>query len=279
MAKKSKAKKSGKGKKSGDSKKPGSVPSPIKGKLKKADFGYSLPVDAPLYQPPPVEYKDSTILTYTYETDPDAAAAVLPAQLTLTEPPTAKMVFANYNWSSVGYYNEVVQALACTYKGDPYVYAVRLHVTSDRAMASGREIGGFPKKIGHIEFNSFDSGAGYLSYLDSPEGFRVCSGVMVPDQQLPMFPPELNYISLRLMPNPVDQANPSVCELLASVWELGPGAMWSGIGSVHLDGTSALDPYHQLPVLNSKHSETNRVPCAIYRGDMTVSQIKLLERF
>jgi acetoacetate decarboxylase len=286
MAKKSKSKKSTKSKKPSNSKKPSkkksagkSIPaSGVQGKLTKADFGFSMPVDQPLYQPPPVKYKDSTILTYTYETDPEAAAAVLPAQLTLTETPTAKMVFATYRWSSIGFYNEVVQALSCTYKGKPYVYAVRLHVTTDRAMSSGREIGGFPKKIGHIEFNA---GAEIRSHLESPLGSRICSAVMIPGQKIPasQVPTESNYISLRVVPNPLDPKNPSICELLASVWELGPGEMWGGVGNVHLYGSSELDPYHRLPVVNANPSATNRLPYAIYRGDMKIAKIKLLEKF
>ncbi len=249
----------------------------IQGRLKKAGFGYSLPVDAPLYHQPPVKYKDSTILMYSYVTDPDAAAAVLPSQLMLTDPPMVRMIFANYQWSSIGFYNEVAQSLTCTYKGKPYVYPVRLHVTSDRAMAAGREIGGFPKKIGRIEFNS---GAEYLSYLDCPEGLRVCSGVMIPGQhKLQLKEGDANgrveYISLRVMPNPTDTKkpfDPTLCELMSTVWELGPGEMWSGFGNVHLAGTSDLDPYHRLPVVKP-------LPCALYRGSMTVSKVKLLERF
>ena len=278
MAKKNGKKKNGKKKSAKnttmkDAQKTNTGKTPCQGKLTKANFGYSLPLDQPLYQPPPVEYRDSTILTYNYETDPEAAAAVLPAQLSLTETPTAKMVFANYQWSSVGFYNEVVQAIECTYQGKTYVYPIRLHVTSDRAMASGREIGGFPKKMGHIEFSS---GAEYSSHLESPKGMRVCSGMMVPKACLAVLPQEpkspIKYVSLRVMPNPVDPANPSVCELLESVWELGPGEMWSGIGSFHFDCESELDPYHKLPVVGP-------VNCAIYRGSMVASSIELLERF
>jgi acetoacetate decarboxylase len=221
---------------------------------------------------------------YSYETDPDAAAAVLPAQMKLTDPPMVRMIFAHYQWSSIGFYNEVAQSLTCTYKGKPYVYPVRLHVTSDRAMAAGREMGGFPKKIGRIEFNC---GAEYFSYLDSPEGLRVCSGVMIPGQRVGQFKEgdaggAVEYISLRVMPNPTDTKKPfkpALCELMSTVWELGPGEMWSATGSVHLNGTSDLDPYHRLPVVDSSPSNTNPMPCALYRGDMTVSKVKLLEQF
>lgn len=258
-----------------------------RGELNKADFGYSLPVDQPLFHPIPVHYKESTILMYSYETDPAAAAAVLPSQLKLTEKPMVRMIFATYKWSSIGFYNEIAQSLVCTYDGKEYVYPVRLHVTSDRAMAAGREIGGFPKKIGRIEFNQ---GAECLSYMDSPDGQRICSGVMIPGQQIThdtcgnaVLPKSLHYISLRVIPNyvvvPGQPFNPSVCELLATEWKLGPGEMWSGVGSVHLNGTSALDPYHSLPIVNANPSATNPLPCAMYRGDMSISTIEHLETF
>lgn len=240
---------------------------PIEGKLTKADFGYSMPLDQPLYPPPPIEYKDTTILTYSYVTDPDAAAAILPAPLCLTETPTVKMVFASYGWSSVGFYNEVVQALSCTYEGQEYVYAVRLHVTTDKAMASGREIGGIPKKIGHIEFSA---GAEIRSHLESPLGTRICSAVMIPGQKLDMQLPASNYVSLRVIPDPITPEKPSICELLASVWEFPRGSLWTGVGNFHLDGSSEVDPYHKLPVLKQLQS-------GIYRGDMTISKITRLK--
>lgn len=250
------------------------VTRPIKGKLKKSDFGYSLPVDQPLYGPAPVTYQDSTILMYGYVTDPAAAAAVLPTQLRLTDPPMVRMIFANYRFSSIGFYNEVAQSLTCTYKGKEYVYPVRLHVTSDRAMAAGREMAGFPKKMGRIEFNC---GAEYLSYLDSPEGLRVCSATLIPGQLLQKIqkPIEVKYISIRVMPNPAQTKppfKPTLCELMSTVWELGPGEMWSATGNVHLNGTSDLDPYHRLPVVKA-------LPCSLFRGSMTVSKVKLLENF
>lgn len=246
----------------------------LKGKLKKAGFGYSLPLDQPLYHPAPVTYQDSTILMYCYETDPKAAAALLPSQLNLTETPMVRMIFANYKFSSIGFYNEVAQAISCVYKGKVYNYAVRLHVTSDRAMAAGREMAGFPKKIGHIEFNA---GAEYLSYLDSPAGLRICSGVLIPGQRQIEIPPcghPLDYISLRVIPDPANTTKPykpSLCELLSTVWELGPGELWSAHGNVHLSGASDLDPYHDLPIVKQH-------PCQLYRGGMTVSKVKVLQK-
>ena len=62
------------------------------------------------------------------------------------------LLFAEYPWSTIGPYNEVAQALVCTYNGQLVTYAVRLHVTTDRALTMGRECGGFAKKLGDIPF-------------------------------------------------------------------------------------------------------------------------------
>jgi hypothetical protein len=42
-------------------------------------------------------------------------------------------------------------------------------------MAAGREIGGFPKKLGHIEIQESPM---YYASLESPKGLRICSGEM-----------------------------------------------------------------------------------------------------
>jgi acetoacetate decarboxylase len=101
------------------------------GSLKKAAFGYSMPVDAPLYPPFPIYYRNIRILLFPYLTDSAKAAALLPEQLELVEPSPgvamAQVIFATYPFSNIGAYNEVSQTIFATYKGKPVAYAVRLH--------------------------------------------------------------------------------------------------------------------------------------------------------
>ena len=44
------------------------------GKLTKANAGYAMPVDAPLYAKPPIHYRFAETITISYETDGAAAA-------------------------------------------------------------------------------------------------------------------------------------------------------------------------------------------------------------
>ena len=81
-------------------------------------------------------------------------------------------------------------------------------MTNDQAMAAGREIGGFPKKLGEI---SFDEGAVFSARSKSPTGLRSAAAELdapaadtVADDDRPM-----TFFSLRVIPNPSDPTKPS----------------------------------------------------------------------
>jgi acetoacetate decarboxylase len=265
---------------------------PIPGRLTKDRFGYAMPIDAPLYTPFPLYYEDVRILLFPYLTDAAAAAALLPSQFELVPADPdgkyaiAQVVFAKYPFSNIGAYNEVAQTLIVTYKGKPGAYAVRLHVTSDQAMCAGREIGGFPKKLGNI---SFVEGSTLLSTLESPTGLPICSGELDPMQ--PVQGPEdhpTTFYSLRVIPNPIDAATPTVCQLIETVWDLYGGKFWSARGQLHFNGNSALNPYHTLPIVQQMppmHTnpqtdlERNTPGVALFRGQMKIAKVTVLEDF
>jgi acetoacetate decarboxylase len=260
--------------------------------LTKQQFGYSIPVDAPLYEPFPLYYEDTRILMFPYLTDAARAAALVPPPLeVLTVDPQntmalAEIVFAKYPYSNVGAYLEVEQSIAVTYKGEPGAYAVRLHVTNDQAMAAGREIGGFPKKLGII---GFDEGSVLTSTLDVPAGLRICSAELAPLQPVPWLTSmPVTYFSLRVIPNPDDRTTPSLAQLVRSTWVLDSGTFWSGRGTVHFTGASSLHPYDALPIarlmppLNpaaSTPQERQTPGIGLFRGKMHVSSVGIVETY
>jgi acetoacetate decarboxylase len=264
----------------------------LSGQLTKDRFGYSLPVDAPLYMPFPVYYEDVSILLFPYLTDAAAAAALIPSQFDLVPADPAgkfaiaEVVFAKYPFSNIGAYNEVAQTVVVSYKGTIGAYAIRLHVTSDQAMAAGREIGGFPKKIGTI---SFVEGASFFSALESPAGLRICTGELDPLQPLQgVRDRPTTFFSLRVIPNPADATTPSVCQLIQTVWDMYEGTFWSGRGTLHFTGASALNPYQALPILRQMAPlntnpqtdlEKSTPGVGLFRGKMKVAQVKVLEDF
>ena len=250
------------------------------GRLTKKDYGYSMPVTAPLYYTFPIHYRDATILTIKYRTDPEAVARILPSQLDVPDDAFAVAIFADYRWSSLGAYKEVAQAVCCTRRDDPVpvdgkghpLYAVQFHVTTGTAMAAGREIAGIQKKIGDIGFAMDEL---CVSYLDRPTGVRICSANFIPDAPMELNTMLTEYISLRVMPNPVthDPADPTLSQLIGSSWEIGPGEFWSGTGNCHFTGASAHDPYHALPIVNN-----NEPPeCHLFRGEITAKNITFVQ--
>ena len=263
----------------------------VPGQLTKDKFGYSVPVDAPLYEPFPLYYEDTRILMFPYLTDAAKAAALVPPPLeVVTVDPQgtlalAEIVFAKYPFSNVGAYNEVEQSIAVTYKGAPGAYAVRLHVTNDMALTAGREIGGFPKKLGAI---TFDEAEVITSTLEAPAGLRICTAELAPLQPVPWLTTmPVTYYSLRVIPNPSDPAKPSLAELIQSTWVLDQGTFWSARGSAQLTGASALHPYHKLPILtplppldpDAPPASRTNPGLSLFRGRMHVEQVTVVETY
>lgn len=236
----------------------------IPGKLTRQNLGFSIPSDGPLYPSLPYEYTDASLIVFEYETDGDLASGLLPAQAQLTDPPTAGLVFAHYPSCTLGPYNEVVVYLKATYSGpgahsngEPLLYAAHLYVTTDVAMAAGREIAGFPKKIGAI---SFQDGPIVTASLERPEGHALASGSFQPQGE-PIVVPQsmLTYLTLRMYPSPIQGGSPTVCDLLTTDWVMTNSRIWTGgIGQCAITGSSPQDPLNLVPVLKVTSSKLIR---------------------
>lgn len=204
----------------------------IAGKLSRADLGPSTPTDAPLYPAPPYTYPDADLLVIEYDTDPEAAARLLPAEAELGEPARAGLAFANYPASTLGPYGEVLLYLHARYRGLDVQYAARFYVTTDVAMAAGREQAGIPKKMGSIHFGLGDgapqAGMTLGGSLERPAGTPVVSAKVELLQQVQVPSPQMfHYLSLRLIPSPIAGAAPSLCELVETQWVLTPSVAWA----------------------------------------------------
>jgi acetoacetate decarboxylase len=243
---------------------------PVRGTLTKAQFGFSMPPWAPLFPKPPYFYKDTALMIFKYVTN-DSAARLAPDVVDLVDPPTAGLVFASYPSSNLGPYDEVVLYLDVVFKGQPFQFAAFLYVTTDAAMAAGREMGGYPKKIARIEFLP---GPDRTAVMERPSGLRICTGTMRPEERLfpdpdpqraagPLLPLVLNYLTLRLVPSPQLNQPPTVMELIETHWTIDCTEVWTGPGSCQLTGASELDPLHRAPVVEP-------IACQLIKGDIRV---------
>ncbi len=241
----------------------------LPGTLTRNNLGFSIPSDGPLYPSLPYHYQNASLLVFEYETDGKLAAQLLPAQAELTDPPIAGLVFADYPTCTLGPYKEAVVYLQAMYKGPgapqnaPLLYATHLYVTTDVAMAAGREIAGFPKKIAAIEYQD---GPKISASLERPKGQPLASASFEPKGE-PISVPEssMTYLTLRMMPSPTKSASPSICELLTTDWVMRNSKVWvTGGAEFKITGSTANDPLNLFPILRVTSSK-------LIRGDLEVA--------
>lgn len=218
------------------------------GTLAPERFGYSMPVDAPLYPKPPILYQDAQFAVITYETDPEAAARALPAGLALPAPAVAQAIVAHYPSSSVGPYTEAIQQIQCEWEGQKRSFISKILLDNDAAMAAGREIYGFPKKFAFVELRR--DGDTLLGTLERPRGHRLLSlrMTLTERREIPSAPAEAAVVSLRLIPDIENGEKPSLMELTEVTIKSAVKEAWAATGSVEFGPPSEADPWSALPV-------------------------------
>ena len=123
------------------------------GRLTPDRFGFSMPVTDPPFDRPPYYYRGIEVMGFAYETDDDAAAAIVPEGLTIAHSPAiAQLIFTNFHFSTLGAYTEAILGVSCLWEGEPVTYCANLLVTNEVGLIGGREPYGFPKLFGEVEW-------------------------------------------------------------------------------------------------------------------------------
>jgi len=220
----------------------------MKGKLDPGRCIGATPVDAPLYPRPPYPYKDAEAFTITWQTDAEAAAALLPEVLELPDTPTAMLMFVRYPFSALGPYEEAILGIHCLLQGQPRLYIPHIVVNSDAPLAAGREVYGYPKKLAAIRIEN--DGDGLWGQMERPKGHLICSAGIRLEQRHPVSGESSDgySLSLRVIPHPAEGETPSLAELVETHSTSTQKDLWSGTGWVTFHSESTLDPWHRVPV-------------------------------
>lgn len=97
------------------------------------------------------DFYDAEMLMVFWETKPEIIAKLLPWPLEPSEYPLAMAFVANYPKTNFDVtYKESALFLRAVHNGEEGNYCLSMPVTNDMAMAGGREIFGFPKKMADI---------------------------------------------------------------------------------------------------------------------------------
>jgi len=99
-------------------------------------------------------FSDAENVALFWETTPDVVKRLLPPPLEPADFPLVYAFIANYpKINATTPYKEAGLALACKYNGEVGFHCIAMPVTTDMAMALGREVYGYPKKMAQISFN------------------------------------------------------------------------------------------------------------------------------
>jgi acetoacetate decarboxylase len=135
----------------------------------------SMPLASPSYPRGPYRFINREYLVIHYESDPEAIRAMLPEPLE----PDGNHVF--FEWmkmpdsSGFGSYEEAGCGIMARWEGQPCSYTAQMYLDDEAPTTGGREIWGFPKKIGNPELQVFhDTLTGQLHY----GGREVALGTM-----------------------------------------------------------------------------------------------------
>lgn len=211
--------------------------------------GFAMPIYNSAYPPGPYRFVDREYLIITYRTDPAVLEKVIPAPLKMTDP-VVKYEFINMPDSTgFGHYCESGQVIPVSFEGEAGSYVHSMYLDDHPPIAGGRELWGFPKKLGNPKLQvDKDTLVGTLDY----GSVRVATGTMGFKHKALDPEPVIkslggpNYL-LKVIPH-VD-GTPRICELVRySMTDINLKGAWSGPGALTLVD-HALAPVFDLPVL------------------------------
>ncbi len=220
-----------------------------------------IPFDAPLYEFDPergVEYWNSEGVFAAFTIAADVRGLLPEGLAPAGDRALGSVWVADYPTSTLGPYREFISLIQVMDPGGetgwfiPYIY-----VTSDAALAAGREVVGAPKKLARIEL--VKEGEVLQGILERPAGKRLATLTMRPavraqsEAVRALAPPRTPLYSVRHLP-PIDGKG-GVTQLVKWFAEIrfhtdtsGQEILFTGPASLTYDSPSAIDPVHNLPV-------------------------------
>lgn len=208
---------------------------------------FSMPKLSGLYGMPPFEYRDCQNLIVTFETDARVLRSLVPAPLTPNKDNIMFVQIADFMCSGFGRYYEAHIFTHALYKRRVVNYSIYLVLDNDVAICGGREIWGFPKKLGRLTMDLKD---------DVASGTVERGGLRLIDISMRMSefssPEELGgtseWVAHKIIPSVSMQAGPEVDQLTSTtLTNVVIREVYKGRGSLKFGGSPS-DPFDEIPI-------------------------------
>ncbi|OQE24873.1 hypothetical protein PENFLA_c009G05528 [Penicillium flavigenum] len=145
----------------------------------------------------------------------------------------------------------------------------------ENAVYGGREAYGYPKVLGDIDFD-LKKNAGVMAFVTAtvsrPISNPIVEFLCKPSNYIitgPIPPPENVGLNLRLIPNIITGAKPSVRQFVPITFKALEGERWEGVGSLRFPSMSTSDPLHKTPVVEYLRAELLRNCTCVFAGRVT----------
>ncbi|MGA8969899.1 MAG: acetoacetate decarboxylase [Pseudolabrys sp.] len=210
---------------------------------------FAMPLTNPAFPPGPYRFVNREYLIITYRTDPERLRAVVPEPLALDAPLVKYEFIRMPDSTGFGDYTESGQVIPVSLNGRHGNYTHCMFLDDESAIAGGRELWGFPKKLASPSLKvEKDTLVGTLDY--GP--VRVATATMgykhrtVDTSQIKLAMGAPNFL-IKVIPHVDGTAR--ICELVEyRLEDIKVRGAWAGPGSLQLN-PHALAPVADLPVL------------------------------
>src|SRR6201993_4215243 len=210
---------------------------------------FAMPLTSPAYPVGPYRFINREFLIITYRTDPQKLRELVPEPLQIEEPLVKFEFIRMPDSTGFGDYTESGQVIPVTFKGRKGGYSHCMFLDDHPPIAGGRELWGFPKKLGKPSLHDeTDSLVGTLDYGSMP----VATGTMgfnhqAADHAATEASLRAPNFLLKIVPH-VD-GTPRICEIVEYYFEdIDLKGAWTGPVALNL-AYHALAPVAELPVL------------------------------
>jgi acetoacetate decarboxylase len=210
---------------------------------------FSMPLTAPAYPPGPYRFVDREYLIITYRTDADRLRALVPEPLRVEEPLVKFEFIRMPNSTGFGDYTESGQVIPVSFNGRKGNYTHCMFLNDHPPIAGGRELWGFPKKLGNPTLRTnIDMLVGTLDYGD----VRVATSTMGYKHKaldLDLVGAALASPNFLLKIIPHVDGTPRICELVEFyLTDIAVKGAWTAPGALSLM-PHAMAPVAELPIL------------------------------
>jgi acetoacetate decarboxylase len=210
---------------------------------------FAMPLTSPAFPRGPYRFRNREFLVITYHTDPEALRAVVPEPLEIAEPLVKYEFIRMPDSTGFGHYTESGQIIPVSFRGTKGTYSHAMYLNDHPPIAGGRELLGFPKKLGSPKLETeIDTLVGTLDYGK----VRIATATMgfkhrAADQAAVLASLAAPNFLLKIIPHVDGSAR--ICELVRYyTTEVTLIGAWTGPSSLELH-PHALAPVADLPVL------------------------------